>query len=55
VQAYLTAAVMNLKRLAAFACAMIRPLVRGLERICTLRCPTSAAVAPFTTSIPPAA
>jgi transposase len=55
VQAYLTAAVMNLKRLAAFACAMIRPLVRGLERVPVLPGQTWAVAAPLEVCLPRAA
>jgi len=52
VQAYLTAAVMNLKRLAAFACAFIRRLVRRVERPTTMLRPIVACFARLTTNAP---
>jgi transposase len=55
VQAYLTAAVMNLKRLAASACAFIPRLVRCIEHLRTMLRPTLARAAPFMTNAPRAA
>jgi transposase len=55
VQAYLTAAVMNLKRLAAFACAFIRPLVRGVVGAGTTPRPIDRRFARLTPPIPRAA
>jgi transposase len=55
VQAYLTAAVMNLKRLAAFACAFIRPLVRCVAGASTKRRPIGPRFTRFKTHAPRAA
>jgi transposase len=55
VQAYLTAAVMNLKRLAASACAMIRRLVRGIAGAGTKLRPIGPRFARFTLHAPRAA
>ena len=55
VQAYLTAAVMNLKRLAASACAFILRLVRRIEPLLAMLRPTLARAASFTPNAPRAA